>query len=67
MSPAPCPATAGAARIARARLESGQVKMVTISPITSAAVRELGMPVAAEAKEYTEEGLVEALVGLRTR
>jgi uroporphyrinogen III methyltransferase/synthase len=45
-----------------ARLESGEVGLVTISPVTSAAVRELGLPVAVEAKEYTAEGLVQALM-----
>jgi uroporphyrinogen III methyltransferase/synthase len=48
----------------RARLESGQVRLVTISPVTSAAVREAGLPVAAEAAAYTAEGVIEALVGL---
>ena len=37
---------------------------MTISPVTSAAVRELGLPVAAEATEYTTAGVVAALVGL---
>jgi uroporphyrinogen III methyltransferase/synthase len=46
----------------RARIESGQVGLVTISPVTSAAVRELGLPIAAEAKEYTSEGIVQALM-----
>jgi uroporphyrinogen III methyltransferase/synthase len=49
----------------RARIQSGQLKLVTISPVTSAAVRELGMPVAAEAKVFTAEGVVKALVALR--
>jgi uroporphyrinogen III methyltransferase/synthase len=48
----------------RARLESGAVQVVTISPVTSAAVRELGLPVAAEAAVYTAEGVVAALVQL---
>jgi uroporphyrinogen III methyltransferase/synthase len=48
----------------RARLEEGEVKVVSISPVTSAAVRELGWPVAAEAKEYTVGGVVEALTSL---
>jgi uroporphyrinogen III methyltransferase/synthase len=46
----------------RARLESGEVKIVSISPVTSAAIRELGWPVAAEATAYTVAGLVAALV-----
>jgi uroporphyrinogen III methyltransferase/synthase len=34
---------------------------VSIGPVTSAAAKELGMPVAAEAAEYTIDGLVTAL------
>ncbi len=37
---------------------------MTISPRTSAVVRELGLPVAGEAKVYTTEGVVEALCAL---
>ncbi len=48
----------------RAFLETGQVKIVTISPVTSSAVREMGLPVAAEATEYTTQGIVEALIRL---
>jgi uroporphyrinogen III methyltransferase/synthase len=48
----------------RARILGGEVKLVTISPVTSATVHELGLPVAAEAAEYTTVGLVEALVRL---
>ena len=47
---------------ALAVLRDGRVKLVTISPVTSAAVRELGLPVAAEAKEYTSAGVVAALI-----
>jgi uroporphyrinogen III methyltransferase/synthase len=50
--------------VCRARLASGQVKLVSISPVTSAAVRELGLPVAAEAAEYTMGGVVDALLRL---
>jgi uroporphyrinogen III methyltransferase/synthase len=50
--------------VCRRRLESGEVRLVSISPVTSAAVRELGLPVAAEASEYTAGGLVDALVRL---
>jgi uroporphyrinogen III methyltransferase/synthase len=46
---------------ARARIRAGQVRLVTISPRTSAAVRELGLPVAAEAREYTTRGVLAAL------
>lgn len=53
---------------ARARIELGAVKLVSISPVTSAAVRELtGWPIAAEAAEYTIDGLIEALVALAGR
>jgi uroporphyrinogen III methyltransferase/synthase len=48
----------------RRRLESGEVQLVSISPVTSAVVRELGLPVAAEATEYTIPGLLDALVRL---
>ncbi len=48
----------------RDRLESGAVKLVTISPVTSAAVNEFKLPVAAEAQTFTSEGLLEALVSL---
>lgn len=37
-------------------------RLVTISPVTSAAVRELGFAVAGEAQEYTAEGVVQAVV-----
>jgi uroporphyrinogen III methyltransferase/synthase len=50
--------------VCRGRLESGAARLVSISPVTSAAVRELGLPVAAEATVYTGPGLVEALVRL---
>jgi uroporphyrinogen III methyltransferase/synthase len=52
---------------ARGRIEAGEVKLVTISPVTSAAVRDLGLPVAAEAAEYTTAGVLEALVALAGR
>jgi uroporphyrinogen III methyltransferase/synthase len=48
----------------RERFASGAVKVVTISPVTSAAVRELGWPVAAEAAEYTTAGVAAALTSL---
>jgi uroporphyrinogen-III synthase len=43
-------------------LRSGEVKIVTISPVTSAAVAECGYTATAEAREYTVPGLIEALV-----
>jgi uroporphyrinogen III methyltransferase/synthase len=45
----------------RRLIEEGKVRLVSISPVTSATVRELGLPVAAEASEYTSTGLVTAL------
>jgi uroporphyrinogen III methyltransferase/synthase len=48
----------------RRQIESGAVRLVTISPVTSATVREMGLPVAAEAKEYTTAGVIAALVAL---
>jgi uroporphyrinogen III methyltransferase/synthase len=48
----------------RSRIETGDLQIVTISPVTSAAVREFGLPVAAEAVEFTISGLLDALVKL---
>jgi uroporphyrinogen III methyltransferase/synthase len=39
----------------------GKAKLASISPITSATLRELGYTTAAEAKEYTIPGLIEAI------
>jgi uroporphyrinogen III methyltransferase/synthase len=36
-------------------------RLCSIGPITSEALRELGLPVAVEAREYTAAGLVEAI------
>jgi uroporphyrinogen III methyltransferase / synthase len=52
---------------ARQRIRNGEVRLVTISPVTSAAVRKLGLPVAAEAGEYTAEKVVEAMAALAAR
>lgn len=49
----------------REYIRSGVVKLVTISPVTSEAVTALGFPVAGEAKEYTSQGLIRALLTLR--
>ena len=49
------------------RIRSGGVGLVTISPRTSAAVRDLGLPVAGEAREYTSAGLLAVLCGLARR
>jgi uroporphyrinogen III methyltransferase/synthase len=43
-------------------IHSGRTKLVTISPVTSAAVRELGWPIAGEATEYTMRGVTAALI-----
>ena len=48
----------------RTRLQKGQAKVVSISPLTSAIVRDLGWPVAAEAADATMAGVVRALVAL---
>jgi uroporphyrinogen III methyltransferase/synthase len=43
-------------------LRSGKTRIVSISPVTSAAIRELGWPVAAEATVYTMQGIIDSLV-----
>ncbi len=48
----------------RGRVERGEIRLVAISPETGKAIRELGLPVAAEATTFTEEGLIEAVIGL---
>jgi uroporphyrinogen III methyltransferase/synthase len=45
----------------RQRVQRGEVKLVCISPETGRAVRALGLPVAAEATTFTEDGLIEAV------
>jgi uroporphyrinogen III methyltransferase/synthase len=44
------------------RLRSGETRIVSISPVTSAAIRELDWPVAAEATVYTMQGMIDSLV-----
>jgi uroporphyrinogen III methyltransferase/synthase len=46
----------------RGRVERGEIRLVAISPVTGDAVRELGLPVAAEATTFTEDGLIDAVV-----
>lgn len=46
------------------RIEAGEIKLVTISPVTSAEVRALGYPIAAEAAKATVDGVIEALIAL---
>jgi uroporphyrinogen III methyltransferase/synthase len=40
----------------------GRAKLASISPITTATLNELGFTPAAEAREYTMEGLVKAIL-----
>jgi uroporphyrinogen III methyltransferase/synthase len=46
----------------RKQIDSGKVQIVTISPVTSATVREIGLPVAGEAVVYNQEGLINAVI-----
>jgi len=46
------------------KIKSGVVQLVSISPVTSSGIQKLGFPVAAEANEFTMNGIVEALVKL---
>jgi uroporphyrinogen III methyltransferase/synthase len=48
----------------QALIRNGSIRLITISPVTTAAVTELGLPVAAEATEYTMDGVVTALIAL---
>ncbi len=49
---------------AREMIRTGRTKIVTISPVTSAAIQELGWAVAAEAREFTAHGIVQSLLEL---
>jgi uroporphyrinogen III methyltransferase/synthase len=49
---------------ARQHIREGRVALATISPRTSAAVREMRLPVAAEATEYTTKGVLAAICRL---
>jgi uroporphyrinogen III methyltransferase/synthase len=51
----------------RERIRSGAVALVTISPVTTAAVVELGLPVAGEATEHTTAGVLRVLIDLARR
>jgi uroporphyrinogen III methyltransferase/synthase len=51
----------------RGRVERGEIRLVAISPETGKAVRELGLPVAAEATTFTEDGLIAAVAELAQR
>jgi uroporphyrinogen III methyltransferase/synthase len=48
----------------RGRVERGEIRLVAISPVTGNAVREMGLPVAAEATTFTEDGLIDAIVSV---
>jgi uroporphyrinogen III methyltransferase/synthase len=48
----------------RRRIETGEIKLVSISPVTSAEIGKLGFAVAAEAAQATTAGVIEALVEL---
>ena len=43
----------------------GGIRFASIGPVTSATMRELGLPVSVEAAEYTMAGLVEAICELK--
>jgi len=47
---------------ARARIAEGTVRLASLSPVTSDTARRLGWPVAAEARQYTWPGLLQAIV-----
>ena len=46
---------------ALARL-GNSVRLASISPVTSSAAKEVGLPIAAEAKDYTWDGIFEAII-----
>jgi uroporphyrinogen III methyltransferase/synthase len=50
--------------VCRQRIASGEVKLVTISPVTSAEVQKAGLPVAGEAAPFTTEGVIQAVIDL---
>jgi uroporphyrinogen III methyltransferase/synthase len=49
---------------ARQAITDGRVRLVSISPVTSEAVHEVGWEVSAEAEDYTSAGVIGALVRL---
>jgi uroporphyrinogen III methyltransferase/synthase len=49
---------------ARRRIQGGQVRLVSISPVTSAAICEMGLGVAGQAVDFTPEGVIDAIVAL---
>ncbi|HEY2910277.1 MAG TPA: uroporphyrinogen-III synthase, partial [Gemmataceae bacterium] len=48
----------------RGRIDRGEIRLVAISPETGRAIRALGYPVAAEATEFTSDGLIDAVAKL---
>ena len=46
------------------QIRAGRTRLVTISPVTSAEVQALGLPVAAEAKTATMDGVVQAIIDI---
>jgi uroporphyrinogen III methyltransferase/synthase len=48
--------------VCRGRIRDGHTRLVTISPVTTAAVTALDFAVAAEARIYTTDGLLQAVV-----
>jgi uroporphyrinogen III methyltransferase/synthase len=50
-----------------ASIRSGETRLVTISGVTSAAVREFDVPIAGEAKIYTIDGMLEVVKTLHPR
>ncbi len=44
------------------RITRGDIRLISISPVTSEAIRAMGLPVAAEAKQATMDGILEALI-----
>jgi uroporphyrinogen III methyltransferase / synthase len=43
-------------------LLGGRIRLASISPVTTARARELGLEIAAEAVDYTWEGLIQAII-----
>ena len=48
------------------RIETGEIKLVSISPVTSAEIQKCGFPVSAAAAEATAEGVIDTVVKLAT-
>lgn len=51
----------------RGRVDRGEVQLVAISPETGRAIRAKGYPVAAEAAEFTSDGMIDAILKLAQR